>query len=96
MSFIRGQEEKSIKNPLKYKQPKYFERDWDNIAPVVSRMLIHLNKYMQGVCHNLHRDSKLENTTDLRKFAEQSLTDLTNKVDLNNENGNTRSSSIET
>jgi hypothetical protein len=53
-------------------------------------MLIHLNKYMEGVCNNLYEDSKLESTLHLRTFTEKSLSHLDTKVNSNSDNTDTR------
>ena len=60
--FIRGQEKKTIRDVLIYEAVKYGEHDWDNIAPVVTRFLLHLSKYMSGVCDVLHHENSLETT----------------------------------
>ena len=49
-AFIKGQEKKKIKNVLVYEPVKYGEHDWDNIAPVVTKFIMHPSKYMGGIC----------------------------------------------
>jgi len=51
---------------------------------------------MEGVCNNLHRDSKLESTSSLRSFAEKSLTELQGKVSTNEDKTDKRETEIET
>ena len=51
---------------------------------------------MQGVCNNLHQDSKLETTAQLRDFAQKSLTELQGKVSVNEESADKRETELET
>jgi hypothetical protein len=84
MEFLHGQEGKKIRNVLIYKTPKYMDRDWDNIAPVVSRFLIHIDKYMHGYAKILHHETSLETTADIREFAEENFEDVRKEIYGNN------------
>jgi hypothetical protein len=82
-AFIKGQEMKKIKNVLVYRPVKYGEHDWDNIAPVVTRFIMHLSKYMEGMCEIMHHETALETTASLRSFSETNFAETTTTVSLN-------------
>ena len=80
MEYLRSQEKKRQKSALSYKTPRYVERDWDNIAPVISRFLLHIDRYMHGISKVLHHENTLETTADLREFAEENFEDVRKEV----------------
>jgi hypothetical protein len=84
MEFLHGQEKKKVRNVLVYKTPKYMDRDWDNIAPIVSRFLIHIDKYMHGYSKILLHESQLETTLDVREFTEENFDEVRKEIYGNN------------
>ena len=77
---------KKIKNVLVYRPVKYGEHDWDNIAPVVTRFIMHLSKYMEGLCEVLHHETALETTSSLRSYSETNFSSMSSTVSLHREN----------
>ena len=84
MDYLRAQEHKKVADFLEYKTPRYIDRDWDNIPPVVSRFLIHIDKYMHGFSKVLSHENSLETTADLREYASENFSDVRKEAYGNN------------
>jgi len=47
--FIQFLDHKKVKNCLVYKPISWSQKDWDNIAPIVPKFILHLDHYMEGI-----------------------------------------------
>ena len=63
---------------MTYHQVRFDKKEWDNVAPVVPRFLIYLEKYVKGLTEKCYEFNERESVMDLRA-------DLTNKLKEVNE-----------
>ena len=47
--FIDFLDHKQVENCLVYEPINWSQKDWDNIAPIVPKYILHLAHYMQGI-----------------------------------------------
>jgi hypothetical protein len=59
-----------VKDCLNYNKFKYESHEWDNVAPVLARFNIHLEKYLEGIAKECKEISGRENIEELRAYAE--------------------------
>jgi len=57
-------------NGLNYEKFPYESHEWDNIAPVVPRFFLYLEKYMKSVSGIVNEFNEREHVDELRSFIE--------------------------
>jgi len=57
-------------DPIRYKQIKYHQHEWDNIPPVVPKFIINLSKYVKGLSQLAYKAHTNENVEGLRSWTE--------------------------
>ena len=76
---LQKMEGKEIENCLNYVKFKYDQTEWDNIATVVPRFSLYLEKYLSGISSVCHEFNERETVSQLRFDLEGDIM-VTNKT----------------
>ena len=72
-----------IENALKYNQVRFDKREWDNVAPIVPRFLMYLEKYIEGLSEKCHEFNEREHVKDLRADMTQRIKEVNEQIEEN-------------
>ena len=78
--LIKYLEDKQLEDPLNFKKVGYYDRDWDNVPPVLPRYIFHLSKYTESLVDNMRKQTKLETVANLRTDTETKVADFNSSI----------------
>ena len=79
---------------MDYQKFKYEQTEWDNIATVVPRFLIYLEKYMCGISAKCHEFNEREHIDHLREDFQDQVDRTNDDVSRNREDDQQEKSEI--